>query len=88
MMDKNRIEQLAKQAATATLGDGVRTVNSTPMTDSEGQEALRLTIVMSPGFADALEGSKVVNTMVQVHDILQKAGENRFPFVDFAEAEH
>jgi hypothetical protein len=88
-MDKNRIEQLAKQAATATLGTGsVKSVISAPMIDSEGQEALRLTIVMSPGFAAGLEGSKVVNTMVRVHDSLQKGGEERFPFVDFAEAEH
>ena len=89
-MDKTRIELLAKQAATSTLGTGsVKSVISAPMIDSEGEEALRLTIVMSPGFVAALnEGSKVVDTMVRVHDTLEKEGEKRFPFVDFAEAEH
>jgi hypothetical protein len=87
-MDKTRIEQLAKQAATATLGTGsVSTVVMAPMFDSEGHEAMRLTIVMSPGFASALrDGSKVAKTFVQVHDVLEEAGEKRFPFINFAEA--
>jgi hypothetical protein len=84
-MDMNRIELLAKQAATTTLGTGsVTSVIGTLMTDSEGQEALRLTIVMSPGFAAALQdGSKVNDTFVHVHDVLEGAGEKRFPFINF-----
>jgi hypothetical protein len=87
-MDKSHIELLAKNAATATLGSGsVSSVIMAPMIDSEGEEAMRLTIVMSPGFAVALDGSKVVETMALVHDSLERAGEKRFPFLDFAEAQ-
>jgi len=84
MMDKANIEALAKQVATATLGIGsVASVSSAPTIDSEGQDALQLTIVLSPAFATVLNGSQVVKTMVQVHDSLQKQGEQRSPFVNF-----
>jgi len=56
-----------------------------PIIDIDGQEALQITIVMASNFpASGLEGRKVVDTMVKVHDRLQEWGEERFPFVNFA----
>jgi hypothetical protein len=83
MMDKANIEALAKDVATTTLGPGsVRSVISAPIIDIEGQEALQLTIYVDSNLL--LQGSQVINTMVEVHEALQRRGEERFPFVNFA----
>lgn len=85
MADQAEIEELAKQVATANLGvSSVSSVNAASIVDFDGKDALQITIVLMPGISTAvLDGSQVVNTMVQVHDRLQRAGEERYPFMSF-----
>jgi hypothetical protein len=88
MTSEKRIRQIVRQAATANLGSANFTsvINSTA-TDSTGREALRITIVIKPGAETKIKGDAALDTVVQIQDRLRKAGEERFPLVEFATTE-
>jgi hypothetical protein len=88
MTSEKRILQIVRQAATANLGSANFTsvINSTA-TDSTGHEALRITIVIKPGAETKIKGDAALDTVVQIQDRLRKAGEERFPLVEFATTE-
>jgi hypothetical protein len=84
MIDQDKIQRIAEEAAKATLGARcVSWVSSAPMTDSRGDEALRITIVLAPGSAETLSDRQLVDVTVRVHDAPQIAGEDRYPFIGF-----
>jgi hypothetical protein len=51
---------------------------------SEGQDAIRITIVIEPGAAAKPDGDAVLDTLVEIQDRLRDAGEERFPIVEYA----
>jgi hypothetical protein len=84
MIDPDKIQRIAEETAKASLGAGcVSWVSSAPMIDSRGDEALRITIVLTPGSAETLSDAQLVDVTVRVHDALQMQGEERFPFLGF-----
>jgi hypothetical protein len=86
MSDEKTIRSIAREVATATLGsEKIADVISKETVDSTGSNALQITIVLTPGSSDALKGKEFLVTMVKIHDRLQKKGENRFPFVTYAD---
>ena len=85
MLDQERIQQIAREVATANLNPAsFTTVISSSTVDSEGHDALRITIVLKPGAADKIKGDAALDTLVQIQEQLRKAGEERFPLVEFA----
>ena len=85
MVDQTKIIQIARAAATANLTSAAfSNVLSESATDSTGNEALRITIVIKPDFASRLKGDAVLDTLVQIQDKLHEAGEERFPIVEYA----
>jgi hypothetical protein len=85
MTSEKRIRQIARQAATANLGSAnFSSVTNSTTTDSTGQEALRITIVIKPGAETKITGDAALDTVVEIQDRLRKAGEERFPLVEFA----
>src|SRR5579885_3497884 len=87
MLDSAKIEQIAKSVATANLSSGsVSTVLSEPFIDSEGHDAVRSTIVLAPNSTSGIKGNTVLDTLVEIKNKLQRAGEDRFPLVEFATA--
>jgi hypothetical protein len=86
MSDERTIKSIARKVATANLGkSNVAGVLSKEIVDSEGRDALLITIVLPPGSSDSIKGPELLNTMVQIQDRLQQQGENRFPFVKYAD---
>jgi hypothetical protein len=83
MIDQDKILQIAEETAKAALGPNVRRVTSAPIIDSQGDEALRITIVVTPDSEDTLGGDQLVDAIVRIHDALQIQGEERYPFVRF-----
>jgi transketolase N-terminal domain/subunit len=85
MLDREKIEQIAKKVAAANLaGAGISAVQSEPFIDSKGHEALRITIVLTPESVASIDGKMTLNTLVQINSELQRAGEERFPLVEYA----
>jgi hypothetical protein len=85
MATEKKIRQIAKRAASANLGSAnfSSIINSTT-TDSTGHDALRIVIVIPPGAATKIRGDAAFDTIVEIQDRLRKAGEERFPLVEFA----
>jgi hypothetical protein len=85
MLDRTRVNQIVRAVATANLSSAVfSNVISEPTTDSEGRDALRITIVIEPDVVDRIGGDAVLNTLVEIQDNLRKAGDERFPIVEYA----
>ena len=85
MLASEKINKTVTEVATANLTPSVvRYVMSEPTTDSGGEEALRITIVIAPGAAEAVSGDAVLDALVMSQDRLRKAGEERFPIVEYA----
>jgi hypothetical protein len=85
MLDEKRIRQIAEEVATTHLTSAnVSSVSSTAAIDSEGRQALRITIVIKPGAEEKIKGDAALDTLVQIQDRLRKAGEERFPIVEYA----
>jgi outer membrane protein assembly factor BamA len=85
MLDRRKIDQIAREVATANLTSAnVSSVASSTTTDSEGHDALRITIVIKPGAEAKIKGDAALDTLVQIKDRLRKAGEERLPIVEYA----
>lgn len=88
MLDQDKITQIAREVATANLSSAVvRDVITEPMVDSYGDEALRVLIVIAPGSEERLPGDALLQTFDQMSKRLQAAGEERFPFIEYATTE-
>jgi hypothetical protein len=88
MLDKDEIATITKAAATATLGSqSFVDVANTAVTDSTGHDALKITIVLTPGSTDTITGERVLRTLGEIRTRLQEAGEERLPIVEYATQE-
>ena len=87
-LNEEKINQIVREVAKANLAPYAsgQVVNE-PTTDSAGQDALRITIVIAPDAAPKIKGDAVVDTLVQIQDRLREAGEERFPIIQYATEE-
>ena len=83
MLDEKRIREIVQEVATANLTSAnVSSVSSSAAVDSEGHDALRITIVIKPGSASRIKGDATLDTLVGIQDRLRAEGEERFPIVE------
>jgi len=88
MLEPARISEIVGEVAKAHLTPkSVAGVFSEPATDSEGHEALRITIVIGRDATKRLKGDAVLDTLVDIQDRLREAGEERLPIVEYATRE-
>jgi hypothetical protein len=85
MLTPVQISEVAEEVARAKLTPKVvKQVLAEPTTDSEGHEALRVTIVIESGAANRIKSDSILDTLVQIQDRLREAGEDRFAIVEYA----
>lgn len=85
MLDFVTIEKIAAKAAEGKVAvAGVERVVAQPTFDSEGQEALRITVVLKPEAVEALSGDAALDILVSVKQELAREGEERLPIVEYA----
>ena len=86
MIEEPKILRIAQEVASANLSSSasIANITSKPFIDSEGHDALRITIVLRPGGLDRIEGDATLDTLIQIQRKLQEAGEDRFPLVEYA----
>jgi hypothetical protein len=88
MLNLERVTQISIEIARANFGpENVVRVESEPTTDSQGEEALNLLIVIAPAIAETISGKAVVDTLVQISARLQDAGDERLPMIEYATEE-
>jgi hypothetical protein len=88
MLNMEQVTQISTEIAKANFGpENVVRVESEPTADSQGEEALNLLIVIAPSIVDTIDGEAVLNTLGQIIDRLQQAGDERFPIIEYATEE-
>lgn len=85
MIAAARIDTIVTKAARQTLGTRrVTRTYSEPTVDSEGEDALKVTIVLAPKAVDRIDGDAVLDTLVKIQQELMAEGEQRRPMVEYA----
>ena len=88
MLEQKKIIEIAQKVAVANLSSAaVKSALSESAVDSQGREALRITIVIEPGAAEKFKGEAVLKTLVEIQNQLQRAGDERFPIIQYATEE-
>ncbi len=88
MLDLNEADQIVEKAASDALGTvGVSRVLTERTADSDGNEALAVTIVIKRGCGDRLTGELAGNAILGMLQALQASGDDRFPITSFATEE-
>jgi hypothetical protein len=89
MLELIKVNDVVNKTATATLKRkaGVQRVFSEPASDSEGHEALRITIVLKRGSAGRISGEKALDALVGTERALREAGDDRFPILEYVTEE-
>ena len=88
MLDYPKINEVIEAVAKAKLGrkNVVRTFTE-PWSDSDGKDALRITIVISEGAVDRLRGDKLGDNLLEIHNQLYQMQDARTPIVEYATEE-
>ena len=85
MLDEKRIRKIAQEVASSNLAStNISSVSSSAAIDSEGHEALRITIVIEAGSESRINGDAALDTLVGIQDRLRSEGEERFAIVEYA----
>lgn len=85
MLDFLAIERIASRAAKDRIpGGALERVLIAPTTDSEGKDALRITMVIRPEAVKVITGDSALDLLVELQQELSKMHEERFPIVEFS----
>lgn len=77
--------RLAQRAIAVELGDeNVLRVEHEPATDSQGNDALKITVVIAPGATKKLAKGASLSALIQLQVRLSAMRENRTPIIDYA----
>jgi hypothetical protein len=88
MLDEKKIDEIAQEVASANLASAnVTSVSSSPVTNSFGHDALRITIVIKSGAETKISGDAALDTLVGIRDQLRLAGEERSAIIEYATKE-
>lgn len=84
MLENPQVQKLMKRIAGGIFpSQQLIEVHSEPTSDSEGKEALRITLVLSDEAAHAMTGKQLSNLLTEIHDCLLREGDERFPLLHF-----
>ena len=88
MLELRGVDQVVDKAASSALTRAVVSrVFSKPTIDSEGREALNVTVVLKQGKGGSVSGDAALSAIVRIQHDLRERGEERFPIVYFATEE-
>lgn len=85
MLEDLQLQKLARDIVRKSLpAINLEDVVTVPMTDSEGEAALRITLVLTPESAEAMTGKDALKLLVELKDAFFREGEERFALVEYA----
>lgn len=88
MLELNQVDAIAREVATKHLAAlGVEGVASEPAVDSQGDEALRITITIRSADKIPGNGQQFLKTLTEIWGRLEEANDSRFPIIDYATQE-
>ena len=89
MLSFAKVNEVVHQAASSVASSGaeIASVESEPMVDPEGHEALSITILLKRGTSDRMGDNSALDTLVSVANALRNANEDRFPVITYVTEE-
>jgi hypothetical protein len=89
MLKLSRVNEVVNKVASATFkgGASIQRVDSEPTVDSEGKDALHVTIVLKRGSTGKISGDIALDTLVGIERALREAKEERFPIISYVTEE-
>ncbi len=88
MLEALELQKLAKEVFHKRLPSiHLNDVLTQPITDSDGEAALRITLVLTPESSGAISGQDGLKLLVAIREALSRKGEDRFPIVEYATAD-
>lgn len=88
MLNEPTLQNLARSIVLKRLPSvHLDNVLTEPMTSSDGDAALRITLILTPESADAISGEDALTLLVAIRDGLVREGEERLPIVEYATAD-
>ena len=88
MLEALELQALAKSIVRkSTPAIELEDVVTEDVTSSEGEDALRITLILSPSSADAISGEDALKLLVDIREALNRGGEDRLPIVEYATAD-
>ena len=85
MLDEARIAEIARLTARETLtAKWFEDVLVEPAVDSDGNDAVRITVIIAPAAVRRLGGEAVLQMLVKLRRRLDTEGETRFPIIEYA----
>jgi hypothetical protein len=85
MLEAPQIQKLMRQVAAGILPTrSLLEVRSEAAQDSEGHEALKITLVLAEDAIDGLRPDQLVGLFREVRDCLLQKGDERFPLLSYA----
>lgn len=86
VLPAERIDALAREAAGRFLtAEAIQEVSSRADFDLEGEDAVRILIVLKPNTAKTLKGDEALDALFEIKSRLREAGEQRTSIVEYAE---
>lgn len=85
MLESPQLQKLAREIVGKRMPKvELEDVFTVPITDSEGEAALRITLVLTPESVGAITGEDALKLLVALKDELYRQGEERFAIVEYA----
>jgi hypothetical protein len=85
MIEAVDVARIADDVARKELGaENVVRVEAEPMVDWTGAEAWRVLIVLAPDAVSRITDDGALHNLFRLHKRVQKAGDDRFTYVDYA----
>jgi hypothetical protein len=85
MLVDSTLQRLIADAVINDLKDSeILRISTVGGVDSDGNEILRITVVLSDASAHALTGDQVIDLLLGVRTVLVATGEERFPIIEYA----
>ncbi len=85
MLDDQIVAEIAGDVVRSYgAGDKLERVIPTPTIDSQGLDAIRLTLVLKPAAAEGLTGREALDLLVGIQQGLYDKGEERLPIIEYA----
>ena len=85
MLNDPKLQKIAKQIVNDRAPDAeLQRVVIEATTDEEGNDALRIVLVLTPESARAMTGDQALDVLVDIQKGLLREHESRFPIVEYA----
>jgi hypothetical protein len=85
MLNDGQLQDLTTRVASRFIPSaGLERVMTRLFSDSEGNDAVRITLVLTRSAADSLTGDQALDILTKLRAKLFEEGEERFPLVEYA----